>query len=149
MWIFVDICSHLLISFLYLLIIVYICWYLLIFAIISLFTDIYLYLFRFFFMWWYLFIFGDRATQSQRLAVHDPKVYPEVYQKYTPKYTQKCWGRPGLIQDVFRTRSDCSCLLLFVDIVHSCWCLLISVYIYLYLLLFVTCCYLFIFVYIY
>ena len=82
---------------------------------------------------------------------------PSMIQKYTPKYTKSipqsiprsAGEGPGLIQDVFRNLSGCSCLLLFVDIVHSCWYLLIFVYIYLYLLLFVTCCYLFIFVYIY
>ena len=117
--IFVYSCWYLFIfvhSYSYVLILVDICWYFLIFAFI--FIDIYSYLFIFIHMWWYLFIFGDIATQSQRPAGHDPDVHPEVYQKYTPKYTNTRWGR---------ARAHSGRFLGPARAVHVCWYLFILI----------------------
>ena len=41
---------------------------------------------------------------SDQPAVHYPKVYFEVYQKYTQSIPRSAGEGPGLIQDVFRNR---------------------------------------------
>ena len=112
-----DICWYLFYIYWYLFIFIDCCVFVLIFVDLCkhlfIVIGIYSYLFIVIHMWWYLFIFGDRATQSQRPAGHDPEVHPEVYQKYTPKYTQTCWGRARAHSGHFLDPLE---LFMFVDI---------------------------------
>ena len=102
-------------------------WYLLMFAyscrLVFIFFVICLYFFIFVDVLLYVLILVDIQLASRRPfrdPFRDPEVDPEVYPKYAPKYTKRgqrgARGHSRHFQDVFWTRSGCSCLLVFVDI---------------------------------